>query len=161
MFKAIKNRRGLTWIELTMGVAIVGILAGLAMPSHGDRTKEKQLAEVLATLEVLAESACEHHAAVGSFSTNGYIPNDLWSLKHKYASITAENFTPSDGVFNLVANFTPSLDLTRVIGSEGILRMELSYHPERGYIKTWDTASTIDGMYMPRQSGVAKLKGKN
>ena len=83
--------------------------------------------------------------------TGGYGANNLASFRQQYAAITLENSTDADGMMNIVANFDSDLDLTAAAGTEGVLRLQLNYDAAQGYLKTWDTSSTIDGKYMPRQ----------
>jgi type IV pilus assembly protein PilA len=85
-----KNHRGFTLIELMIVIAILGIGAGLAMPSYQDRVIRAQVAEGIA----LAEMAKQAIAA--EYARNGQLPADN----------AAAGLPPAD---HIVGNYVSSL----------------------------------------------------
>ena len=147
MLQKVKNKKGFTLIELMIVVAIVGILAAIAIPAYLDYTKKAKMSEVLNAFNAMAQSASEYYASVAFFPAAGYGCNNLAHYRERYATFTLLNGTASDDSFNILANFTPNLDL-RTAGGEGTLTMIVNYAAD-GYKKTW-SAATIDTKYVPR-----------
>jgi type IV pilus assembly protein PilA len=150
MFSKLRSRKGFTLIELMIVVAIIGILAAIAIPAYLDYTKKAKLSETLNAIDAVAQSASEYHSGLGVFPTAGYGATNLAAFRQEYAAITLENGTAGDDKMNIVANFDADLDLTAAAGTEGTLRLELNYDAAQGYLKSWDSGSTVDGKYMPR-----------
>ena len=152
MLQKVRSRKGFTLIELMIVVAIIGILAAIAIPAYLDYAKKTKLSEVLNAMDAVAQSGSEYHSGLGVFPTAGYGATNLASVRQRYAALTLENGTAADDNLNLVANFTNNLDLMGAAGgTDGVLRLNLTYDATQGYIKTWDDGSTIDLKYMPRQ----------
>ena len=134
-----------------MVVTMVAFLAAIAIPAYLDYGKKAKLSETLNAIDAVAQSVCEYHAGFGVFPTPAYAVNNLAGFRQQYVTITLENGTAADGLMNIVATFTASLDLTAAAGTEGELRLNLNYDAAQGYLKTWDSGSSIDGKYVPRQ----------
>ena len=134
-----------------MVVAMVAFLAAIAIPAYLDYGKKAKLSETLNAIDAVAQSVCEYHSGFGVFPTSAYAVNNLAAFRQQHATITLENGTAADDLMNIVANFTASLDLTAAAGTEGELRLNLNYDAAQGYLKTWDSGSSIDGKYVPRQ----------
>jgi type IV pilus assembly protein PilA len=60
------NHRGFTLIELMIVIAIIGIGAGLAMPSYQDRVIRAQVAEGLALADMAKQAVAAQHARTGT-----------------------------------------------------------------------------------------------
>lgn len=75
----IKNRKGFTLVELVVVIAILGILAGLAIPRFMDATTNARGSRLVADLRTIESAESMYYAEKGQFATmqelvnNGYL----------------------------------------------------------------------------------------
>lgn len=75
----IKNRKGFTLVELVVVIAILGILAGLAIPRFMDATTNARGSRLVADLRTIESAESMYYAEKGEFATmkqlvdNGYL----------------------------------------------------------------------------------------
>lgn len=85
-----KKTSGFTLIELMITVAIVGILAGIAMPAYQDYVIRGQVSEAFTEYEGMKTAAIEYHA------TSGNWPSQLSDLGlNTFPAGKYSNFEPS------------------------------------------------------------------
>ena len=65
-----RNHKGFTLIELMIVVAIIGILAGVAIPAYQTYTTRAQVTESLVIVGELKSSIAEHYKYKGAFPEN-------------------------------------------------------------------------------------------
>jgi len=63
----MKNKSGYTLVELMVTVAILGILAGIAVPQYGDYVRRAKITEALAITLEAKNALIAHHAVKGVF----------------------------------------------------------------------------------------------
>jgi prepilin-type N-terminal cleavage/methylation domain-containing protein len=145
------SKRGFTLIELMIVVAIVGVLAAIAIPAYRDHVKRAKMSEVVTAFDAIATGANEYHAVLGYFPSQSYGANNLAFFAEDYATLSLNDAADRNYSLALVANFTPSLDLTTLNG-EGELWMQITYDTTTGYSKEWLLSnSSIDAVFMPRK----------
>ena len=75
----IKNRKGFTLVELVVVIAILGILAGLAIPRFMDATTNARGSRLVADLRTIESAESMYYAEKGQFTDmkelvdNGYL----------------------------------------------------------------------------------------
>lgn len=75
----IKNQKGFTLVELVVVIAILGILAGLAIPRFMDATTNARGSRLVADLRTIESAESMYYAEKGQFATmkelvdNGYL----------------------------------------------------------------------------------------
>jgi type IV pilus assembly protein PilA len=149
MFTMVKDKKGYTFIEVMVVVAIVGILAAIAIASYLDYSIRARIGEVATAMDALAQAATEYH------STNHVFPNPddasyadataFAVVSRKYANFTYHS-ADRNGECMFVAQFT---NLDPVNGRN--LIMVISVDANKAYIKTYDSHSTLPSKYMPRK----------
>lgn len=65
--KFFKNKKGFTLVELVVVIAILGILAGIAVPRFMDATATARGAKVIADLRTIDSAATMYYAKEGSY----------------------------------------------------------------------------------------------
>lgn len=63
----IKNRKGFTLVELVVVIAILGILAGLAIPRFMDASETARGARIIADMRTIESAESMHYATKGTF----------------------------------------------------------------------------------------------
>lgn len=66
----IKNRKGFTLIELVVVIAILGILAGLAIPRFMDATASARGARIVADMRTIDSAVLMYNAKTGNLPTD-------------------------------------------------------------------------------------------
>ena len=67
--KFFKNKKGFTLVELVVVIAILGILAGIAIPRFMDATASARGAKVVADMRTIESSLSMHYAKRGNYYT--------------------------------------------------------------------------------------------
>ena len=67
--KSLKSNKGFTLIELVVVIAILGILAGIAIPRFMDATATARGAKIVADLRTIDSAIMMYNAKTGSFPT--------------------------------------------------------------------------------------------
>ena len=71
----IKNRKGFTLVELVVVIAILGILAGIAIPRFMSATETARGAKTVADLRTLESAAVMYYAKTGVVPTKDNLEN--------------------------------------------------------------------------------------
>ena len=69
--KFFKNKKGFTLVELVVVIAILGILAGIAIPRFMDATASARGAKVVADMRTIESSLSMYYAKKGSYYSSG------------------------------------------------------------------------------------------
>ena len=77
--KFFKNKKGFTLVELVVVIAILGILAGIAIPRFMDATASARGAKIVADMRTIDSAATMYQAQKGVVATK-----DLLSADTKY-----------------------------------------------------------------------------
>lgn len=86
-----KNKKGFTLVELVVVIAILGILAGIAIPRFMDATASARGAKIIADMRTLESAESMHYAQKGTYAA------DVAALKT--AGLLAAEPTPPTGTF--------------------------------------------------------------
>ena len=65
--KFFKNKKGFTLVELVVVIAILGILAGIAVPRFMDATETARGAKIIADLRTVDSASVMYYAKQGSY----------------------------------------------------------------------------------------------
>ena len=68
--KSLKSNKGFTLIELVVVIAILGILAGIAIPRFMDATATARGAKIVADLRTIDSAAMMYQAKTGNLATS-------------------------------------------------------------------------------------------
>ena len=85
--KSLKSKKGFTLIELVVVIAILGILAGIAIPRFMDATATARGAKIIADLRTIDSAIMVYNAKTGKFPT---AISDLTSTASGTASTAAK-----------------------------------------------------------------------
>lgn len=72
----IKNRKGFTLVELVVVIAILGILAGLAIPRFMDASETARGARIIADMRTIESAESMHYATKGTFVNMATLVSD-------------------------------------------------------------------------------------
>ena len=76
----IKNRKGFTLVELVVVIAIIGILAGIAVPRFMEATASARGAKIVADMRTIESAVIIYYAKEGKYpGTSGTIVKDTAS----------------------------------------------------------------------------------
>lgn len=105
----IKNRKGFTLVELVVVIAILGILAGLAIPRFMDATTNARGSRLVADLRTIESAESMYYAEKGEFATMDQLVNDGYLAVKPIPPIGAFKVaeTNQDGnIANTVTDYT-------------------------------------------------------
>ena len=138
------SKKGFTFIELMIVVAIIGILAAVAIPAYSDFVTKARLSEVLVALDRVASAVTEYHALKG----NGTFPSDLslvasgWT--NRFGLIEVINANATEGTYGIKSlKNLPSPVVNHY------LYIRVRYDPNSGYSRQWLT--NLAPKFRPRQ----------
>ena len=105
------KQKGFTLIELMIVVAIIGILAGIAIPAYSDYIKRGRVAEMLAKAAEVKTSLTEYYASKNVFPTVAQHSVQVVAPSAHIANVNAQTTNGTVGVgsqasFAVVSNAT-------------------------------------------------------
>jgi type IV pilus assembly protein PilA len=145
----IKDKKGFTFVEVMVVVAIVGILAAIAIAAYVDYSIKARISEVTVAMDALAQAAVEYHATNHSFPSTdsaSYTDTTAFAVVSKQYGNFTYNSADRNRECTFVAQFT---NLSPVNGRT--LIMAISVDANQAYTKTYDGHSTLPTRYIPRQ----------
>ncbi|SDC46763.1 type IV pilus assembly protein PilA [Cupriavidus sp. YR651] len=153
----ISRRGGFTLIELMIVVAIIGILAGIAIPQYQDYVARAQFSEALslasgqkiAVTEVYANSGiCPSNAGAGAYgiAASGDINGNY------VASVVTGGVSNDRGGCTITANFRSTGIAKGLINQNVVLTM---VNADKGSVG-WNCTSSALAKYLPQSCGFAK-----
>jgi type IV pilus assembly protein PilE len=107
--QSMKSRQqGFTLVELMVTVAIVGILAGIAIPSYQDSVRKSRRADVKGILLNLANAMERHYTEANTYCDSA----DASGANNCGAVGTNDTGTPSASVFTIPPEITSFYEVT-------------------------------------------------
>jgi type IV pilus assembly protein PilA len=148
MFKMIKDKKGFTLIEVAIVVAIIGILAAIAIPAYRDYMIKARITEVTTAMDTLAQAAAVYHASDRLFPNPS---NTDYSNTSAFADISKgyANFEYQSSDRNVSCQFIATFTNLHPVSGYNLI-MDISFDANQGYIKTYDSRSTLPAKYMPK-----------
>ena len=138
--KLFKNKKGFTLVELVVVIAILGILAGIAIPRFMDATATARGSKIVADMRTIESAVSMQYAKTGSYSDsvqglvdNGYLAS-LPVAPKGAAKITKNDgktldYTPTNTAYGIKST-TVTVDgktTTTVIGTATLDTHTLNY----------------------------------
>ena len=114
--KFFKNKKGFTLVELVVVIAILGILAGIAIPRFMDATATARGAKVVADMRTIDSAIMMYNAKVGS------LPTTTAQLTTTPETATALNLlaawpVPPSGAKIVTDNTNVAKNITNLVGA--------------------------------------------
>ena len=109
--KSLKSNKGFTLIELVVVIAILGILAGIAIPRFMDATATARGAKIVADLRTIDSAIMMYNAKTGKLPTG---TGDLTTAAAAGFQLLASWPVPPTGTATITKNdgATSSMDIT-------------------------------------------------
>ena len=98
--KSLKSNKGFTLIELVVVIAILGILAGIAIPRFMDATATARGAKIVADLRTIDSAAMLYQAKTGNLPTG----SDVLATGVQSTSYLASWPVPPQGTIKITEN---------------------------------------------------------
>ena len=109
--KSLKSNKGFTLIELVVVIAILGILAGIAIPRFMDATATARGAKIVADLRTIDSAIMIYNAKTGKFPTKiGDLTADAASASTPQYKLLASEPKPTAG--NAIFPSSPATKVT-------------------------------------------------
>ena len=113
--KFFKNKKGFTLVELVVVIAILGILAGIAIPRFMDATATARGSKIVADMRTIESAVSMQYAKSGSYSSNvqglvdgGYLASlpvaPTGEAKITKNDKTTLTYTPTSTAYGIKAN---------------------------------------------------------
>ena len=141
--KMLKGKKGFTLIELVIVIAILGILAGLAIPRFLDATATARGARIVADMRTVDSAIVIYNAKTGDLPTNDYVKElteDDEASKHY--KLLATWPTPPTGKAIVTATDGTSKTITKKGGGA------YTYTKEKG--RCLYNSTTVDDLLAPK-----------
>ena len=151
-----RAQRGFTLIELMIVVAIIGILAGIAVPQYQDYVARSQFSEGLNLASGQKANVTETFSSAGSCPDNssgasGGIPASTSIIGNYIASVAVGGTASDAGGCTITANFKDSGIAKGLTGKYVRLTMG---NAANGSV-TWKCESSADRKYLPQSCSPA------
>ena len=118
--KFFKNKKGFTLVELVVVIAILGILAGIAIPRFMDATATARGAKIVADLRTIDSAVSMYYAKKGDYptigGTNPLVPDYLaaWPTPGTVAAGTSVIFPAQPTTTKSVKDTSYSLNTAHI-----------------------------------------------
>lgn len=132
-----KNKKGFTLVELVVVIAILGILAGIAIPRFMDATASARGAKIVADLRTIDSACMMHYAKYGTVATKALITTTTAGTS---SQLIASWPTPPKGKATITNNAGTALEWTVGDATYDVATVNGA---ERGVIGTTTTIDTL------------------
>ncbi|NCD07948.1 MAG: prepilin-type N-terminal cleavage/methylation domain-containing protein [Negativicutes bacterium] len=127
--KFFKNKKGFTLVELVVVIAILGILAGIAIPRFMDATATARGAKIVADLRTIDSAIKMYNAKAGALPTTT-------------GQLTAEAPTATPPTYQLMASWpVPPAGAAKITNNSGVAK---DYTPTAAVYAITSGRGTLD-----------------
>ena len=106
MFKILKNKKGVTLVELLAVVVILGIIAAIAVPTIGGLIERQEERAAEATYDTIVEAAKLYAEDTTVFTLESLETNDFIDLKDNVYSLTVNGVNQPGAIYIKVTGST-------------------------------------------------------
>ncbi|NLH46175.1 MAG: prepilin-type N-terminal cleavage/methylation domain-containing protein [Acholeplasmataceae bacterium] len=121
--KFFKNKKGFTLVELVVVIAILGILAGIAIPRFMDATASARGSKIVADLRTIDSAVSMYYAKTGAYPSAGdsseMVPSYLAAWPTPGFSSSTSVIFPYQTTAVSVTSYTYTLDATSHLAKIG------------------------------------------